>query len=262
MSLLRYIIVILGLALLIVIFVRRYMIVEKGISRFRLFGMGKRQKILQHFHHLFEREQDFAVTVDELIPGAETVEPMKVAKADAIFRKADVFFENRDVKNAGKLFIQSLSLDPSRAEAYHKLGLIYLKEGQFGKAEMIYRKLIANFPSEPMYFSNLGLALYQQQKLADAKTFYVQAIELDGTRPGRFFSLAQILHQLQEPEAALVNYQKALEFEPHNVDYLLTLARFYLDTGVKEEAQKILEQILAKYPRNAIALEMKRESLS
>lgn len=164
--------------------------------------------------------------------------------------------EKGDFHNAEKCFIQALSLDPSNPDSYNKLGLLYLHQNQFGKAEMMYRKLIVTGLNEAAYLSNLGLALYQQKKLEEAKTFYQKALEADQTRPGRFFSMAQIFYELQEFEHAVDHFRKAIELEPNNLDYLLSLAHFYTEQNRKEEAKKLLGEILAMFPKNTEANEM------
>lgn len=243
-----------GIAVLAAIFIRRYQMNEKGFTPGKLF-----RQIGQGLRQLRERRGDFDVTIDEMIPSAETIDPKKVLKANTLLKRGEVFLEKGNLAEAAKHFIQCLALDPSNQAAYHKLGLVYLKQEQFGKAEMLYRKLVVVTTEDPSYLSNLALALYQQKKLPEAKTFYQRALELDQSRAGRFFSLGQVLYELQEFEKALEHFQKAVEMEPGSLDYLLTLAQFYLDQGFKKEGGQLLSEILVLYPENEIAAELMRK---
>ncbi len=244
-----------GILVLGVIYIRKYMVVEKGQPAFRFFG---KRSILSHFHH-HAKVENHEVTVDEIIPETETVDPKKTAKADIVFKRGEIYLEKGDLQNAEKSFIQCLAEDPGRTEAYHKLGLIYLRLEMYGKAESIYRKLAANFQTEAIYLSNLGMALYQQKKLEEAKGFYIQAVELDGSRPGRFFSLGQILNELEDYEQALNHFQKALALDPKNVGYLLTLTQFYMDRHLFNDAKNTLTIGLSYDPQNPAGLEMMQE---
>lgn len=247
----QFIIVVVGLIILGIIFIRRYMSVEKGISSF----FGRKQtgaKLL-----LFHRTPDsFEVTVDEMIPDRSTVDLKKIAKADLMMKKAEASFSKGDYKQGERFLIQTLSLDPSNVNAYHKLGLLYLRQEQFGRAETMYQKLVMSAKNDPVYFSNLAVALYQQKKLDAAKVNYKKAIEMDGSRAGRFFSLAQVLKELGEIQDSLNNFKKAIEMDPKNLDYLLTLAQVYMDANFMDEARQLLGQILVLYPHNEIAKEM------
>lgn len=244
-------IIMIGVVILAGIFSRRYMIVEKGKK-----PGNSPKSLLKYFHHLFEKDA-VELTVDEIIPDISTIDPKKVSKADSLLKRADAYFEKGDIKNGEKTLIQSLSLNPACKDTYHQLGLFYLKQGQYGKAEAMYGKLVASITNDPTYYSNLGLALYQQKKLVEAKESYLKALELDAARAGRFFSLAQIFHELQEFDQALQYFLKATALDSQNIDYLLTLAQFYHDREMDIERQKLLEEILLLDPDNTMALEMK-----
>ncbi len=248
-----------GAAILGFIFLKRYQLVEKGYSPLQIFRHRSRRFHLPGFWQEKAEKSDFEVTVDEMIPDATKVNPKHALKATSFKKKADAFLKKEDLKNAEKSLIQALSLDPSLQDAYNKLGLIYLRQEQFGKAEMMFRKLAVSGFNDPAYLSNLGLALYQQKKLAEARTFYERALGLDQNRAGRFFSLAQVLYELQEFESALGNFQKAAAMEPKNVDYQLSLAQFYLDRQMFAELKDLLPQILEAFPKNEAAMAMSKQ---
>ena len=243
-------ILIAGIALLIAIFIRRYVMVMKGSTAGTSFL--KHRDILHFFHD----SRDFEVTADEILPSAENVSPKSVAKATLLFKKAEMHMERGELQQAEKTLIQALSLNPAFSDAYNKLGLIYLSQQQFGKAENIYRKLILSESNEPIFFSNLGMALYGQKKLDEAKNFYKKALELDSSRSGRFFSLGQICNELNHLEEAVEHLRKAVEMEPRNMNYLLALAQLYIDGKKLAEAKKLLGEILLVSPRNEDALKM------
>ncbi len=252
----KILLLIAGIAVLVLIFLRRYKMTEKGIGPGQIYG--KRKRVFYHlFHHLAEEKHE--VTAQELIPAPESINPKDAIKGKSLFKRAEAHLEKGDLLNTEKLLIQSLALDPSSLEAYNKLGLIYIKEGQFKKAEMIFRKLTSAKGDEPSYHSNLGLTLYHQQQLAEAKSAYEKAIELDQGRAGRYFSLGKILHAMNETDKALVHFQKALEMDPKNLDYLLTMAQFYQEQGLLAESKHILGEIMAMFPENEDAMRMMKE---
>lgn len=249
----QFLVIIAGLAVLASIFVRRYMLVEKGVTAFSVFGRKQKAVDLLNMGTAGESNE---VTVEEMIPDRSTIELKKIAKADTMMKKADAALAQGDAVLGEKLLIQALALDPSNLDAYHRLGLIYLRQNQFGKAEMMYQKLVLSAQNDPVYYSNLAVALYQQKKLEEAKKHYKKAIELDASRAGRFFSLAQVLQELGEMQEAIEHFQKAIAMDPSNLDYLLTLAQAYIETDMRHEARSLLGEILAAYPDHQMAREM------
>jgi len=242
-------IVITGLGVLGFIFLKHYLRLEKGISIGSYFSRNRRL-----VHHRVNEPDSADVTVDEMIISADKVSPKDAARADILIKKAELNLDRGEIKQAEKMLIQALSLNPGAMEAYNKLGIIYLRLNQFGKAESIYRKLVLTVLTDPSYFSNLGLALYQQGKLQEAKTYYKKAIALDSERAGRFFSLSQIMRELGELDEALQHLKRAVEMEPRNLDYLLSLAQFYFDIGLHPEAKQLVSEILLIAPGNEMAL--------
>ena len=244
----QFLVIAMGLVVLASIFTRRYLIAE--------LGRGKNLLDMLHFHNFHKAPQIVEFTVDEMIPEASTVDAKKALKATIMMKKADIDLAKNDQLYAEKHLIQALALDPSNVDTYVKLALLYLHQGQFGKAENLYQKLISSNQNDPVFFSNLAVALYQQKKLPEAKTNYLKAIELDSSRAGRFFSLAQVLKELGEMQEALTHFKKAIEMDPKNIDYMLSLAQVYIDAGLMDDARDLLKGILAVEPGNEIAMEM------
>ena len=61
--------------------------------------------------------------------------------------------------------------------------------------------------------------------------------------------LMDYLQKVNEAERAL---QKALVLDPANIDYLRAAAEFYLKRKRFDEAKKIAEQMITKYPNSRI----------
>lgn len=160
------------------------------------------------------------------------------------FMSAEAFFESGDLDEAERLYIQTLSLDDSHAEANMRLGIIYIKKQLPKKAEAIFRKILTLTPYDPLATSNLAMALYLQRNYEEAKEAYLQAIDLDGTRAARFISLAHVYRELKEYTAAIQAIHKAFTLEPQQNTYRLLLAETYLDIGNESAAKTIAQNIL------------------
>lgn len=172
-----------------------------------------------------------------------------------LYSKAMIFYKRGDLESAEKQLIQVTSLDESFLDANNKLGIIYLKQEQFGKAEAIFKQLVSA-AENAVYLSNLGRAQYEQNKLKEALESYLQSIQIDSSRPGRYMSAGQIYRRLDDKEKALEMYKKALELDESNIEYLLTVADFLIEDKRFTQAQFYLEKVLKLQPENDVALDM------
>ncbi len=157
---------------------------------------------------------------------------------------AEAFFENGDLDEAEKLYVQVLSLDDNHPEANMRLGLIYIKKQLAKKAEAIFRKILAVSPYDALATSNLALALYLQRNYEEAKEIYLKAITLDPGRAPRYISLAHVYRELNDYDAAVQAIHKAFTLEPQQNEYRLLLAETYADMNNLSAARTIAQNIL------------------
>lgn len=196
-----------------------------------------------------KREMDLEMRRQEVDEGvvAAPVEIRKSCKSGNVrnlFKKGEIRFAKNDLDEAERCFVQIVSLEDTHLEANLYLGLTYLKQKNFPKAEFFFHKLV-NLKKDPIYYSNLGLALYQQGRLLEAAEAYENAVVLDDKRAARFASLAQVYRELNNDEKALNNFERASQKSPRNLDYLWAVLEYYRKLGrlddVKATAKKILD---------------------
>lgn len=165
------------------------------------------------------------------------------------YSRAEVYFGRNQLDEAEPLFLAILAEDPAHLDSHHKLGLLHMKRGDFGQAELYFSKLV-NLKQDPVYFSNLGAALYQQQRLVEAAEAYENAIALDDRRAERLQSLAQVYFELGEDLKALDFFERAARRKPKDEGLKQILADFYERLGDTERAKKVLEELLDMDPYN------------
>lgn len=185
----------------------------------------------------------------------EAVEESREAKAELLgtvrktFLKADTHLSRNEFEEALPLLLAVIEAEPDHLEAHHRLGLSYLKKGDFPQAELYFSKLV-NLKQDPVYFSNLGAALYQQQRLVEAAEAYENAIALDDKRGERLQSLGQVYYELGEDEKALHYFERASRRKPKDIDLKFILADYYERLVRLDEAIETLEGILELDPYN------------
>ena len=253
------ILLILIVAALLGIFVRKYYILEKGVYIEKVLA----RKFFGKSHHVQMDREDknnsSETTQERKAPPHAPKSVPKTMEAKMLYSKAMIFYDRGDLNEAEKKLIQVTALDQNFTDAIHRLGLIYLKQAQFSKAEELFKQLINQIEYEAVYHSNIGRALYEQEKFEDALTSYLKSLEIDDSRPGRFVSTAEVYRQLNKKEEAQRMYEAALKLDPTNIDYLLTYAHFLIEEKSFEKARFYLDKVLKIQPDNTIAQEMKKE---
>lgn len=238
----------LSLLALIIIFVRRYFIVAKDIHLEKMF-VDEKNKISKFLLKFFHKKK----------PKTKEVHGGKETQIKIYYTQGMASYENGELNESRKHFEKIYKLDKSFKDAAKKLGLIYLKNELFDKAENLYKDLLEINENDAIAHSNLGRALYAQKKFQDSLESYLKSIILDPSRAGRFVSTAEVYRALKDNLKAEEMYKKAIELDPTNVNYLLTFADFQHELGKNSQAKYYLRLALKEDPDNRIALEMKNE---
>src|SRR3989338_88678 len=225
--------IIVGIALA-VLFVRRMRMNQKDL----LFQEHLAEEQAEEKEEAVEFEEDENQTASDLLGSVRKT-----------FLKADTHLSRNEFEEAEPLFVAIIEEDPSHLDAHHKLGLMYMKMGRFGDAELYFSKLV-NLKQDPVYFSNLGAALYQQQRLIEAAEAYENAISLDDRRGERLQSLGQVYYELGEHEKALHYFERAARRKPKDLELKLVLADLYEKAGQIEAAEDMFKSILQADPYN------------
>lgn len=256
------ILLVLIVVVLVGIYIRRYYISEKGIylekALARKFSSSASRIYIPHKGNKKHDSGEEAERPERKAPSHAPKSVPKSIEAKMLYSKAMIFYERGELDEAEKKLIQVTSLDNNFTDAIHRLGLIYLKQAQFSKAEALFKQLISQIEHDAVYHSNLGRALYEQEKFEEALESYLKSIEIDSSRPGRFVSTAEVYRQLGNKEKARKMYEAALNLDPSNIDYLLTYAHFLIEEKDSVKAQFYLDKVLKIQPDNAVALEMKK----
>lgn len=166
-----------------------------------------------------------------------------------LLKEADMMISGGLIDSAVRLLLQLITLDDKCAEAYKKLSVIYLNNGENVKAEYVLKKLL-KFRKDAVSYSNLALALYSQSKLKESAKYYEFALKLDRSRSARFVNLGRVYHELKLFDKALECFERAHKLEPKNTEYLFIIVDYYERKHNSMKSSQYLQKILAIDPYN------------
>ncbi|MBU2524358.1 tetratricopeptide repeat protein [Patescibacteria group bacterium] len=187
---------------------------------------------------------------------ADVAQKKRVPELVETARKAETLFSRGELDEAEKEYIKVLSLQEDHCDAMNRLGIIYLQQENYPKAELMLKKLIDLNSRNPIFFSNLGIALYKQKKLNEAVVAYEKAIKIDDSRAARFISLGQVYFELDNLEKSLEYFEEAFKRDNKNVDIcfqIVDIAKMLDSVGVQK---KYLDKTLQIDPYNEEAKTM------
>lgn len=243
----QYLLIISSFIILSLLFVKHYNLAKKDLK----FEKDLEKKICTEEKQENEpaEVQDPANFKREILQ-EERKRCYNLSDVNRIFEKADEMVEACNLEEAEKLFIKVLSMIPDHEGANNKLGVLYLKQENYKKAEIIYKNIIKKVKINPVFYSNLALSCYHQKKFDEAIMYYEKAIKLDASRSARYISLGQIYFELNEFAKALPNFLKAYSFEINNVELIFIIADLYKRIGKLKEAKDYFEKVLFYEPEN------------
>ena len=161
------------------------------------------------------------------------------------------------VKEADQYYTAILQAQPKHPDANHNMGVLAVGVGKVDQALPFLKTALEANPSVEQFWLSYIDALIKLDKLADAKAVLDQA-KSTGVKGDAF---DQIENRLNTSSAKVKNQiQKDIPTQPNILDELtldkaLKLANKKVKDGLSEDAKKIYQDILTKFPKNKKALD-------
>ena len=125
------------------------------------------------------------------------------------YNKGRELFEARRFEEAERQLEEAYLLRPRDPRVLNLLGLVYYRGDKLGKAEEVYRKLIAESPEAHTLHYNLGLVCFKLGRLDEAEAAFLKALELTQGNPKIHFYLGSIYERQQRYKDAIYQYRQA-----------------------------------------------------
>jgi len=120
-----------------------------------------------------ERDKVSELTISQV---KESIEPVliqeAVANMDLIYKKALALYKDKDLKEAKKLYLKALNMDPGYVDALNNLGVIHIHDKEYEAAQINFKKAIRLKPSYVDPYYNLA-CLYSLTGEVDQGLLYL-----------------------------------------------------------------------------------------
>ena len=136
---------------------------------------------------------------------------------------------------------------PKLARPHGILGKVWAGQGEFDKAEKLFRKAHKLKPENgfPEYY--LGELYAEQNRLEEAAAFFREALSKDGVDPLKICNaLGSVYRKAKDYPNAIIFSLIALELDPDNLDSMINLGISYESSGHHKKALSLFEKAAAK----------------
>jgi len=155
----------------------------------------------------------------------------------------DYLYNKQNYERAIKNFWRALGYDSTFTDVYVDLGRAYLESGKIDSAEWAYRKIAEIDPKDTRGWQGLGFMYgIVKHDVEKAREFYMKALEVDPENNDARFGLAKVYEKAGMREKADSIYQEALAKDPDNPALNRAYGLFLFERGDYEGAVKYLEK--------------------
>jgi serine/threonine protein kinase/outer membrane protein assembly factor BamD (BamD/ComL family) len=143
--------------------------------------------------------------------------------AEALVGQANSLSETEPLQ-AISLFRKSIQLDPNSEQAHFQLGMVLMRQKDYGAAIESYENVIELNPEFPDTFFNLGFINALSKNYVRAEEMYSRVVELSPDYLDEaLFNLALVQNKLNKKDESRANLEEAVRINPNN-----ELAQTYL----------------------------------
>ena len=171
-------------------------------------------------------------------------------KADVEMTMGHSLEKSGELDRAVRVYSDVLKKDPRRADAHHRLAVLYDRKGECEKSEKHYRAAIKAAPRNAQLFCDFGYSCYLQQRWREAEASLRRSLSLDPKAKKAHSNLALVLARRGRLEEAVVEFRRA---ECSEAEARADLATVLMLEERWEEARGQFEAALAADPNSPSA---------
>jgi Flp pilus assembly protein TadD len=189
------------------------------------------------------------------VPG----KPILAPKAKESFDKALKALNDNKLDQAEKYLDEAAKLAPNHPDVLYLQGVVYLRKGNFAKAQAALETASQIDPNNAKTLSALGMAYVDQGKYEAAIPLLEHSLQLEASAWDAHWTLAKAYYHQQNYDGALKESQDALNGSHGSApDIELLLAQSLTAVGRYDEAAQALRAFLKNHAKDPSADKARR----
>ncbi|OQY22817.1 MAG: hypothetical protein B6I37_06505 [Desulfobacteraceae bacterium 4572_35.2] len=163
---------------------------------------------------------------------------------DVLFALGDEYFSVNDFGQAQSYYKQLLLHVDAAAEAWVRIGLISVAEGENDEAKSCFLKSLDLDDDTLSAINSLGDLALEADDLNEAKSWFHRALKVDGEDPEAASNLAEVYYDEGDLEQAKSFAQQAIQFDPCFAPAWLTLGYVAFDCDDEDQVRHCFKKFL------------------
>ncbi|MFZ5619796.1 MAG: tetratricopeptide repeat protein [Pseudomonadota bacterium] len=184
---------------------------------------------------------------DEALALAEAVVKEDPGHGPAAGLLASLYEQAGRVADAEKVLVAAVGTVDEPIPLKMHLAQLYAREKKNDAAEAVLRELISARPEELSYRAQLAQFLVQTGQIDKAEAVLRDAVEADPNEARRYLMLADLLVKKEDTGAAAEYLRQSIARKPELSDLRLGLAQLYEHDKKLEDAQQVYADMIAHY---------------
>jgi len=166
----------------------------------------------------------------------------------------NVYYMNKDYKQAIGEAEKVLRIEPYAWDAYLLLGNVFKENNEFKKAKELYQKAAILNPKQEMALNNLGLIYKEEGKYADSLDAFNRALAINPESSAVLGNMVGLFIKNKEYGKALQLCERILVIAPYDAGELITIGIYWAEGGYFKEAELFFNEALRREPSNPDAI--------
>ncbi|GAB6018796.1 transmembrane and tetratricopeptide repeat containing 1 [Chamberlinius hualienensis] len=219
--------------------------------------LGNVQEAIKHYketlrlwpEHASAQNNLGTLVEDALVAKFHFMEAIRInpSHARAHFNMGNLLSKESQMPTAIRFMEQAVVLEPTYTDAYTNLAAMYSEVGRYEDAERVHRSLLQLEPDSADVHNNYGAFLQKIGRKDESLKSYKQSTAIQPDHLVALVNTAKLLRSMKKNVEAEEIYKKVMEMkeDPKVMD---SLGLLYLSTGRYDEAKKIFNDLLTKFP--------------
>ncbi len=185
------------------------------------------------------------------IPALESVLRTAPEDREVVQLAAESYEQTREYKNAAAMYsrLVPLAKKNERPEIAHRVGLLYEKDNNAGRAIARYAQNVKEYPDDIRNYERLGALHFERKEYSKAIDALEPAVEMEGASGALVRMLAQAYDAQGDRENAARQYAEYLKKAPNDSLAWLELGTIHFEKKAYEQAAQALDQACTLMPR-------------
>lgn len=207
------------------------------------------------YNQILEMEKKYQKKAKEVATPEEKEELKK--KTSILLEEGERLNKEENFKEAEKKYIEIISFDHKKIEAYKGLGEVYFNMKDFQHAKEIFKHVLKLDSESDAAYSSLGTIAAYEGHLEEAKEDYLHSLVINNKLATHHINLGETYKSLGDCQKALDSFKEAFKLEPNNPKILDSLIEACIECKDKSLAKETWQKLKEANPENEKLSEFK-----